>query len=278
MATLPQVDIPTPYKHFPLTSGYHERSEPMGELGQHFQVQCLPMGQVVIASGRLAIGDPLLGMSASNAWIAVAPGAYSVIQTRLVCMDKGGLDIPAYLSLVLETADINARRAQQVEADRLGADPWLGENELSLLVLDDEGRWQERENIDPEQEVALLSSQSGVVAMVDEVAFGQRMPNPMTLPGGWYERFFDPYASDSWVRQMDDPAHLGAGAANLSLPGGPDDWLDEKAPTIALAQRVAPGECLVFFEYATAMPGRRTAPCAVHVELGVMLAMQQATP
>ena len=251
--------------HFPLTSGYYEFDESWGNLGQRFQTDLIPMGALNIASGRLAIGDPLLGMtSGANRWLPIPPGSYSVLLTRLTCLDRPSMHLPAYLSLILDAEAVEGRRARQGGA----ADsdfPQVPASRLNLLVVDDEGKFIEAE--DPEDEDGSILAKSGVVSFVDEDAFERRMPNPLEIEGGWFERFFDGQSRESWTKLLDDDDHIVAGVANLPLPGGPDDW-DETPPTIALAQMMGPRLTHIYLEYDED-DDRRLSPIAVHIELGI---------
>lgn len=222
------------------------------------------MGQLRVSSGRLAIGDPLLGMaSGSNRWLPIPGGSYAVLLTRLFCLDHPPLSLPSYLSLVLDADMVNRRRQRQSGEDESDY-PQVEDSLMSVLEVNDDGIFVEKESLE-EGEGALLVK-SGVVSFVDESAFGRRMPNPLEIEGGWFERFFDSQSRDSWVKILDDEEHIVAGAANIALPQGPDDW-DETAPTIALVQMMGPRETRVYLEYDRD-DYRRLAPIAVHIELG----------
>lgn len=251
--------------HFPLTSAYYELEDAPGHLGHRFQTEIVPMGQLKVTSGRLAIGDPLLGMaSGSNRWLPIPSGSYAVLLTRLFCLDKAPLSLPSYLSLVLDADLVTQRRQRQGGADETDY-PQVENCLMSTLEVNDEGVFVEAET--PEESEASLLVKSGVVAFVDENAFGRRMPNPLEIEGGWFERFFDSQSRDSWVKLLDDEEHIAAGAANIPLPEGPDDW-DETPPTIAIVQMIGPREARVYLEYDRD-DHRRLAPIAVHIELGL---------
>lgn len=272
------------YRHFPITSARYELDEPADLLGQNFSTEIIPIGQVAVRSGKLAVGDPLLGMSAgSNPWAAIAPGAYSVVLTRLQCLDRNELEIPAYLSLILDPEEIERRRGEQEDRGHVGGDVGLAPHCLAFLSISQDGALEasdgdEEDTQDHATEYSsegVVMSRSGVVAMVDEVAFGDRMPDPLTSGGGWFDRYFDTQSKNSWLKILDDANHLESGIANISLPEGPDDWTESQAPTIALAQMAAAGPCQVFVEYAED-DHRLLNPIAVHVELGLQLSLSSA--
>lgn len=265
------------HHHFPITSARYELEEAAESLGQNFSSEIVPIGQISVRSGRLAVGDPLLGMSAgANPWVPVPSGAYSAILTRLLCLDREGLEIPAYLSLILDPEEVEKRRQDQAEQGHVGAPVWLQAHALASLSISEEGVLEpgdadDMESLDvndADHSGRAVVSRSGVVALVDETAFGNRMPDPLASGGGWFDRYFDTQSKDSWLSILDDANHMESGVANISLPEGPEDWIENEAPTIALVQMAAPGLCQVFFEYAQD-DHRNLNPIAVHVELGV---------
>ena len=267
-----------PPRQFPLTSGTVELSWLDESLGRKFRIELIPMGQLTIASGKLTVGDPLLGFSGGrNPRMRISPGSYSVIQTRLVCLDKERLEVPAYLSLVLDAKAIDVRRSVQAEAIMTDGEPYLKDEQIGMLCISEDGEWLDAGEHDADiSETRILSVKSGVVAFVDEDSFSRRMPNPIQSGVGWFDLYFDLDANDSWLKKLDDPHHIAQGVANIALPMGPEDWEDAKRPTIVLAQMATPGDCLFFVEYPDpsmvdeemATRTSELAPVAIHVTLG----------
>ena len=264
---LPRVNL-IPYPHFPLSSVRYEIQVPHRDLGSRFATEVVPMGQLRIPSGQLAVGDPALGMAAGhNPWILIPKGSYAVALTRMICLDKGNMEIPAYLSLIVDPQGLDLRRERQKEAVSVEASYGIPEQDLREIgVLIDGGLGEMDEDDDSSQ---LLVSRSGVVCMVDEEAFFRRMPDPMKENGDWFNRFFGHDTENSWLKKLDEDEHLEAGIANLTLPAGPDDWIDGGPSTIALAQMLSPGDALILSEHH-----RHTGKLvAIHVELGLMAAL-----
>lgn len=223
------------------------------------------MGQLRIPSGKLAIGDPVLGMAAGhNPSIEVPRGNYSVALTRMICLDKKNLEIPAYLSIIIDPSGLDLRRIRQKEAAAVEAFFGIPPRDLTEIGLLVDGALGEIE----EEEQNLVSSRSGVMCMVDEESFYQRMS---TLPQGgdhWLQRFFGT-SQTSWIKILDGDDHLESGMANVTLPSGPDDWMDGGSPTIAMAQMLSPGEALILIEHHAETGGI----VALHIELGLMAAL-----
>lgn len=227
------------------------------------------MGQIRLPSGRLAIGDPVLGMAAGrNPYIQMSPGSYAVALTRMICLDKEHLEIPAYLSIIVDPKGLDLRREQQKDSAEIGDYYGVPPQNLNYFGLSLEGRFEELEDDGTE---ALLS-RSGVIALVDEDAFFRRMPNQIQDGENWFNRFFSSNADSNWLHTLDGDEHLEPGIANLTLPAGPDDWIEGGPSTIALAQMLSSGDALILMEHHL-LTGSLVA---IHVELGLMAALFQS--
>jgi hypothetical protein len=226
------------------------------------------MGQLRLPSGQLAIGDPALGMAAGrNPWIALPAGSYAIALTRMICLDKGNLEIPAYLSLIVDPQGLDQRRENQKEAVMVDAPYGVPTQDLREIALLVDGQFGEIDEDDDTYQP--LVSRSGVVCMVDEEAFFRRMPDPTKENGDWFGSFLGYDTESSWLKKLDGDEHLEPGIANLTLPAGPDDWMDGGPSTIAMAQMLSPGDALVLIEHHP----HTGKIIAVHIELGLMAAL-----
>lgn len=258
------------YPHFPLSSVRYEIQAPHRDLGSSFATEVVPMGQLRIPSGQLAIGDPALGMAAGhNPWISLPAGSYAIALTRMICLDRGNMEIPAYLSLIVDPEGLNRRREIQKEASLVDGPhgiPMQDIREIGLLV---DGRLGEIDEDDDSSQP--LVSRSGIICMVDEEAFFRRMPDPMKENGNWFSSFWGYGNESSWLKKLDGKEHLDPGIANLTLPAGPDDWMDGGPSTIAMAQMLSPGDALILSEHH----GYTGKIVAIHIELGLMAALSE---
>lgn len=148
-------------------------------------------GMLLMPTGRLVARDPFAGMERTgNRSIALPPGTYPVRVTLADVSEAGdGSHIrEAYASLLLHDAPEAERRILTPLLD--GEEPpTLAPGEFSGIPVD-----------------------AGTVCFVDADALASGMPD-----GSWMELFQDA-GDDSWFDRMDDPAHIRAGIANITLP------------------------------------------------------------
>jgi hypothetical protein len=234
------------------------------------------LGHLPLPSGQLVVADPFVGMHwEGNRTVALPPGDYAVWQTlaHVEELKEGVRPRAAFLSLVLRPDLLAERQAWQQQQIRNGHDPSLPETALSLLHLTAHGQPLEGWEVAPHERLEAVSAdiQSGTAAFLDRDGLRAGMPPDTVVPGqGWYDRYFEPGAPESWFDRIDSEEDHAPGAANFALP------LDPQA-RIAMSQSGwGDGAYPVVGEYAFTPTGagmRRVHPeqlVAVHLDFRVV--------
>ena len=168
----------------------HEKSIPTPE-GPNY-LWTIPCGDLVIESGRLVACDPFVCLEPQGTPFIHAPNGRFPVSVTLAdvseAQDRSHIR-EAYASIVFQPG---------VEAYR------------KAIPLAAEGRPR------PEPEGDKFNGfpvDAGTACFVDESFARQFMPPPP-----WHETLFENESADSWFNRMDDPKHLRAGLANITLP------------------------------------------------------------
>lgn len=257
----------------PLTNTAFETSHNVSGLGSEFRTEQIPLGRLQLISGRLVIADPILGMTSyDNPYLVTPKGTFAVYLTRIICVEKQELEIPAYLSIIFDAQGLKERQEEQQHWYKDNDHMTLREDQYSFLSLTHEGVWESIE--DDEETEYDFETRSGMIGLVDAQSLENRMPDPAFQ--SWFETFFDPVSDQNWTKQVDDPEHLIEGCANVVLPSGPDDWDEKQPPTMILAQladqQVIPK---LILEWRLDEDRHRLYPLAFHIDFGIMNALQK---
>jgi hypothetical protein len=259
---------------FPLTSAHFEADYELVGLGQTFRTELVALGRLQIASGKLVVADPILGMSSyDNPYIVTPKGTFAVYQTRVICLEREELEIPAYLSVIFDPQALEHRQKQQKHWHQDNDLMTLRPGQYSFLRLGEEGVWIDSEEHTHDDEFR-LDSRSGMIGLVDADSLENRMPDPLFQ--SWFDEFFNPVSTHNWTAKVDDPDHLVEGCANINLPTGPDDWDETRVPTIVLMQMAnSQTQPRLLIEWSLDEEGHRLHPMAFHIDLGFVPSVQQ---
>ena len=150
-------------------------------------------GELTLPSGKLVACDPFVFLQMSdNPHVLVPPGRYPVSVTLAdVSENLDGSHIREAYATVRMVNGIEAYRQALTLARHGESHEPLKDDEFSGFGVD-----------------------SGTAFFVDAEAVANCMPADVD----WYETFFDNGSNDSWFAQMDDPNHIRAGLANITLP------------------------------------------------------------
>lgn len=151
-------------------------------------------GNLVAPHGQLVACDPFVGLqSEGNLFVAIPPGTYPVRVTLADVSGKGdGSHIrEAYVTVILSDAEEVTRH---------------------ILVPQPDGKIVPLESED--DSFVGFPVDAGTACFVD----GGSLPDSMPPEDTWYEEIFDNNTDQSWFARMDDPTHIRAGIANITLP------------------------------------------------------------
>jgi hypothetical protein len=191
MSTAPKLHPIHPDRWLAGANGSFSWSTGDGEV--RHRLRTVDCGDLWLESGRLVPCDPFVTLHPkNNVEVKVPPGRYPVRVTIADVSEQqdGTHDREAYLSLILSDEPAAGWRFLQPRRPR--------EPEQAL---------EEREFIG-------IGVDAGTVAFVDASAVERLMPD-----SSWYDELFDNDEDDSWFAQMDDPANVRDGCANIALPG-----------------------------------------------------------
>lgn len=150
-------------------------------------------GDLLVPSGRLVACDPFVFLAPNDMPFIVVPrGKFPVVVTLVDVSEKQDRSHirEAYASIVFSAG---------VEAYRK-AIPLAKDGEERPEPVDDS--------------YIGFGVDAGTACFVDESVIGPCMPDPET----WYESIFENERPDCWFKQMDDPAQIRKGIANIVLP------------------------------------------------------------
>jgi hypothetical protein len=153
----------------------------------------VPCGDLALPSGRLVACDPFAFLSPTDNPFIVAPkGKFPVIVTLADVSEKQDQSHirEAYASIIFSNDAEVYRKSVPLAKDG-----------------------QKRPKLEGYEFVG-FGVDAGTACFVDESVIGPCMPSPQT----WYESLFENEREDCWFRRMDDPAHIRAGIANITLP------------------------------------------------------------
>lgn len=166
---------------------------PVGD-GKNHTLSVVDCGFLLMPTGRLVVCDPFAALEKnSDLFVQVPPGRYRVIVTLAdVSDDNDGSHMrEAYATLMLDETAVEARRRIITPCRDAVCPP----------EMDDDGTYYG------------FPVDAGTACFVDQGAVDMLMPE-----GDWYEDMFDNGTPNSWFARMDDPNHIRAGIANISLP------------------------------------------------------------
>jgi hypothetical protein len=150
-------------------------------------------GELSVPSGDLVVCDPFVGMeSTGNAFIRVPKGKHPVTVT-LVDVSEGqdrSHVREAYASIYFQEGEEAYRKSIP-------------------LAVEDKDRKEPLED-----DFTGFFVDAGTACFVDAWSIAHCMPDSLT----WYEGLFENQDPDCWFKRMDDPNHIQAGIANITLP------------------------------------------------------------
>ena len=162
--------------------------------GKDYTLSVVDCGFLVMPTGRLVACDPFAALEkTSNRFVQVPPGRYRVLVTLAdVSDDNDGSHVrEAYATLMLDEMAVETKRRIITPERDAACSP----------EMDDDGMF------------CGFPVDAGTACFVDQGAVEALMPD-----GDWYKDIFDNGTPNSWFEQMDDPSHIRAGIANISLP------------------------------------------------------------
>lgn len=150
-------------------------------------------GSLMVPSGKLVACDPFAFMRATgNPYVETPTGRFPVSVT---------------LADVSEASDRSHIREAYASIHFAEGQ----ESHRAALPLAKAG--EERPVLDGDDYIGFMVD-AGTACFVDDSLLLQNMPDEST----WYEGLFENERSDSWFARMDDPDHIRAGIANITLP------------------------------------------------------------
>lgn len=181
-----------PWPNNPTWSALKDSTIVQTEDGPRFlwTVEC---GELALPSGRLVACDPFVFLSLTDVPFIVTPrGRFPVVVTLADVSEKQDRSQirEAYASITFFSGVEAYRKAVPLAKDGQKRPEPQGDEFIGFAV------------------------DAGTACFVDETVIGPCMPDPQT----WYPSLFENERADCWFRQMDDPAHIREGIANITLP------------------------------------------------------------
>lgn len=150
-------------------------------------------GNLTVPSGRLVACDPFAMLRpADNPFVEVPRGVFPVVVTLADVSEQQDRSHirEAYASIVF---------SEDPEAYR------------KAIPLAREGEKRPEPKGD---EFIGFGVDAGTACFVDDTVIARCMPDPVT----WHESLFENDEPECWFNRMDDPKHIRAGIANITLP------------------------------------------------------------
>lgn len=166
-----------------------------------YVLSVIDCGTLRMPTGQLVVCDPFAfmgrddGDGSVNPSLKIPPGDYAVKVTLADVSGKsdGSHMREAYATLLIDaTAREVTRRIITPLPDGTAPDP----------------------EIDEDGEYHGFPVDAGTACFVDAGSLASSMPDQST----WYDDLFENDRPDSWFNQMDNPAHIREGLANITLP------------------------------------------------------------
>lgn len=150
--------------------------------GFPYPLSLRPLGDVLVPSGRLEVSDAFSTLG-EGVVVPVPPGAHPVVATMAaVPAGRDGTELrSAFVSVVVGEGEV--ARVEVVPPP--GGGPGA----------------------------AFVEANASMVGFADATAAATGMPE-----GDWLAEVFGDGTDGGWFARLDDPAHLGEGAANVPLP------------------------------------------------------------
>ncbi len=183
---------PLMWPNFPLWSAGKDNVQATvrGKLHPQWVVPC---GELVMPTGDLVACDPFAAMRAKdNAYIRVPKGKHAVSVTLVDLspqQDRSHIR-EAYASIHFRKEDEAYRKAIPLATDDKHRSEPVEDNFQGFFV------------------------DAGTACFVDAWSVAHGMPEESL----WYEKVFENNEPECWFNRMDDPNHIRAGIANITLP------------------------------------------------------------